>query len=199
MKKKSKNKETQTSMWLEDVVGIYCSEEYFYVNSELMPPSSTFRSRCQKAASVALIISKLRQERQRIGFVPLSFAEYVKGLAKAAGTSLSPVLEWLGIADIGFVDAKSARGFARFAQEIGLNLREVLIHLRIGFISQFEAAPIAALVAHRRTNSGQRNQLDECEMILKQFASECNAQLLQELREIESEVCTLYELRERIQ
>jgi hypothetical protein len=159
--------------------------------------SEDFRHRCHEAAEVALTIARLRKERQRVGFMPLSLADYIQGLAKVAGISLSYVLKWLDISDLSQPKPDSARAFARLAQELGLSLREILIHVRISFAGGLDFAPIPVLIAHRRSVDTRRSQLEECESVLGQLESEYDAKFLSDLRHIESEIRAAYEEHEK--
>ncbi len=203
MSGEKQNHETQAEdyhlpAWFVDALNISRSFALFRdVDAESEQVAAAFRQRCHDAADVALTMAKLRKERQRVGFVPLSFADYVQGLVRVAGVSLSSLLAWLGIADVSQTDAGSARALARLAREIGLNLREALAHARIGFAGRIDPAPIPVLVAHRRGGTTARNPLDECEAVLRELESEYDAEALSELRRIESEVCAAFETDEQ--
>src|SRR5215207_1162336 len=69
-----------------------------------------------EAARVAHSVALLRKEKQRVGFVPLSFADYVNGLVKVNNVELAPVLRWFGIDDVSRPEPSAGRAFARFAQ-----------------------------------------------------------------------------------
>jgi hypothetical protein len=155
--------------------------------------SVDFREECQKAAEVALSIGKLRRERQHVGFVPLSLADYIKGMAKVTNISLSSVLGWLGIADLTHFGPGYGKAMARLAKELGISLRETLVHLRVGFAGNLDVAPITLLVARRRSGRSQGRQLEECESVLEQIESEYDQNVLTSLRQIESEVRMAYE------
>src|SRR4051812_31954834 len=90
-----------------------------------------FRQRCRQSAGAALTLARLRRERERIGFVPLSLPDYVEGMARALGESLSEVLAWLGLRELRGEDA--AAPLARLGHALGMSWRETLAHLRIAF------------------------------------------------------------------
>src|SRR3990172_1638002 len=117
----------------------------YFVNPVIEPEqiSLSFRERCRKAAEVALILETLRRERRRVGFVPLSLANYIEGLAKVTNVSLTPVLLWLGITDLAGFDHGSVKALARLAKDIEISIRETLVHLRISFADRFGLAPIS--------------------------------------------------------
>ncbi|MCI0486052.1 MAG: hypothetical protein L0229_05580 [Blastocatellia bacterium] len=185
----------QLPEWLDDVLRM-SQESVFFLDLEREPEqvSDVFRQRCHEAAEVALSIAKLRKERQRIGFVPLSLADYIQGLVKVANISLTPILAWMGIEVLSHPDANSAKAFARFAQKIGISLRETLIHLRIGFAARLDSAPISLLVARHRSTELRHNQMEECEVVLRQLESEYELSELREIRQIESEAHSVYDM-----
>jgi hypothetical protein len=155
---------------------------------------SNLMTKFRETAEVPLILASLREERQRIGFAPIAFAEYVQGLAKSVGVSLSPVLEWLGIGNLSKPEQGTAQAFATLAREIGLSLRETLVQIKIGFAAQFEGLfnPIPVSVRHR-SGSTRRSQLEDCETVLKELESEYDMETLRALRSIESEISASYE------
>lgn len=154
-----------------------------------------FGQRCQEAAQVALDIIRLRRERERIGFVPLSLDEYIQGLAKVAGVRLGAVLRWLKIDNLSRPAPAAARACARFAHEIGVGVREALVHVRIGYAAHLSQGTAPLLLARYRGPGGRRGQVEECEVALGQIESEYGLNDLRELHEIESEIRAAYEDR----
>ena len=179
--------------WLTDVLQMSRTGVDFHnPAAETSQISDAFRHRCHEAAEVALSIMKLQNERQRIGFVPVSFTEYVHGLAKIAGLSLSAVLSRLGIVELSQPNLSSARAFARLAQELGFSLRETLVHVRIGFAEGLNSAPVSMMVAQRRSGGVRGSQLEECEGALRQLELEYAPKELAEIQRIESEIRATY-------
>src|ERR1035438_4513779 len=86
--------------------------------------SPGFRERCENAALLALDIAKMRDERERIGFVALPFQAYLEGLGKIAGVSLAPILVWFDISDLAAAPASAATTFAGLTRELGISARE---------------------------------------------------------------------------
>src|SRR4051812_38305197 len=81
----------EDAIWLTDLLRE--SSDYFAFQEDSSDRvSSDFRERCREAAAGALTLSQLRNERQRIGFVPLSLETYVQGLVKVTNVSLGPIL-----------------------------------------------------------------------------------------------------------
>lgn len=136
-------------------------------------------------------LAKIRKERQRVGFVTISFAAYVRGLAKRAGVSLTPVLEWLGIANLSRPNQGAASAFAQLAQEMGLSLGETLVQIRIGFAEQLGIAQIPGHF-RPRTGGSQPDKLEVCDTALQELESEYNIEGLRELRSIEDEIRAVY-------
>jgi hypothetical protein len=182
----------ETPQWLDDVLRLSLTEPPFGgSDARLNPPSEAFLKRCNKAASIGASIAKLRADRRRIGFVPMSLAEYIQGLIKVADVKLAAVLESFGMQDISALTSESARKFARLAQELGISLREVLVHARIGFVERVESVPVPLLLAHHRS-TGFRDELGECEAVLGLAEAEYDVELLNELRRIEFEIRAAY-------
>ena len=176
--------------WLDDALRELFDDGHGTV-IEFSPPSEAFRERCREAANVALSIARLRNERRRIGFVPISLAEYIQGLVKVTGVQSGAVLARFGIDDIKRLTSGSARSLARLAQELDISLREVLIHVRIGFVEKIDSAPVPLLLARHRS-AGSRSQLEECEAILGTAEAEFDGELLNELRRTEFEIRAAY-------
>lgn len=146
---------------------------------------AAFTRRCREGAKIALGISKLRKEQQRIGFVPLPFADYIQGLVKVSGVSLPEVLAKFGIKDLASSDERSAPTLARLAKAVGIGLRETLAHFNISFATQLNTAPIPLLVARYRRTEPRQTSVDACEAVLRQLASQYDLSSLKELRRIE--------------
>jgi hypothetical protein len=181
-----------SEVWVEEVLR-FCKDSGIFVLTDgtLDPPELV--SRYEEAARVGYIVARLRQERERIGFVPLSFSEYVDGLLKVINAPITPVLVWLGLPGLTQPDATSARSFALLARELGMSLRETLAHLRISFASQLETIPIPLLVARHRVDGAVSSQIVACENALNQIETDYDLQSLKELRGIEIEARKVYE------
>ncbi|MFL6335473.1 MAG: hypothetical protein ACJ754_19350 [Pyrinomonadaceae bacterium] len=144
------------------------------------PPSEGFERRCLEAGRAAFDLRKMRLERQRIGFVPLSFAAYVEGLSKLAGVRLPALLAWLGAEDL-----PAARASARLARALGVSLREALAHARISLAEGVDGAPMPLLLARHRA-PGRRDKVEQCEEVLALVEAEYDGARLRELRETEA-------------
>jgi hypothetical protein len=176
--------------WLDDVLRRSFAGSDRAV-TEFPAPSEAFHQRSRDAANSALSIIRLRNERRRIGFVPITLAEYIQGLVKVAGVQIESVLARFGIENISRSNSDSARKLARLAQELGISLREVLIHARIGFVERTNALPVPLLLAHHRS-IGVRDQLGECEAALGMAEAGYDGELLNELHRTEFEIRAAY-------
>jgi hypothetical protein len=152
-----------------------------------------FEERCGAAAAAALSVARLREERRRVGFVPLSLDEYIHGLVKLADVPIAPVLSLLGVEDLSGTESQSARAAARLARAIGMSVREALAHLRIGLAAQFGSAPVSLLVARHRSPGSGRPALEECEDVLRRIESEYDLEGLRTLRQLKAEVGATFE------
>jgi hypothetical protein len=186
-----------TPSWLTDVLRV-SRDSLLFSQFEHEPILEESHEKYREAAYIALSMMKLRKERERVGFVPLSLAAYVQGLVKVAKVPLTPILAWLGIDDLSQLGSGSARGFALLAQGIGVGLREALIHLRIGFAEQIDAAPMPLLVARQRSTGARRSHLEECEAVLGDIESEYELGCLRELRRTEFEFRAAYKEHENV-
>lgn len=177
--------------WLSDTLGAASGFLHFSFPDE--PDSNdSFTRRCRDAAEVALGIAKMRKEQQRIGFVPLSFADYVQGLLKVSGVSLQKVLARYGIKDLSTTDEDSAPLLAHFAKEVGMGVRETLAHINISLAARLNAAPIPLLVARYRGAAARQTPVEVCEAVLRQLASDYDLHSLRELRRIEDGVRAVF-------
>jgi hypothetical protein len=183
----------ESPQWLAELLDTYRrSGDFFPADAEAEQVSLELMSRYAEAARVAHSIALLGKERQRVGFVPLSFADYIHGLVKVNDVPLDPMLKWLGINDLARPEPSSARAFARLAQEIGMSLRESLAHIRIGFAALVDTAPVPLLLARHRMAGSRGSQMEECEAVLSEIESDYDLQALRELRRTEFEIRAAY-------
>jgi hypothetical protein len=188
-------KPNESNDWLDNILRQAFRED---TNShlELGQPSKEFRQRSLVAASVAYQTAKLRYERRRIGFVPMPLAEYIQGLVKVTGVQMQSVLGRFGIDELSEVTSNSARKVAQLAEDLGIGLREMLIHVRIGFVERTNSVPVPLLLAHHRS-TGVRDQLSECEAVLGLAEAGYDGELLNELRRTEFEIRMAYKQGEK--
>jgi len=155
--------------------------------------SPAFRRRCRDAALAALALARLRDERQRIGFVPLSLCDYIEGVAKSAGAPLDRLLAGLDISDLPRLDVESARALGRLAHAIGISLREALLHLRIQLAAAFETPEAALFTARARSGPGRRGAvLSDYDTVLERIEARYDPAQTQQLREMQAAMRAAY-------
>jgi hypothetical protein len=134
--------------WLGQV--LRASRSVLHTSAFMSPPvpaSGEFSKQCLDAAHVALTLSKLRVERKRLGFVPLSIRDYLSSLAQSAQVALEPALRWAGIRELSTMNVGFASSWARFAKGLGMEVEEAVMLFRISFLdaqSPDAAAPALA-------------------------------------------------------
>lgn len=184
--------------WLAEVLDACRRSGTFSLSDgEADQVSPELMGRYASAARVAYSVALLRKERQRVGFVPLSFADYVNGLMKVNNVALAPVLRWFGIDDMARPEPATARAFARLADALGMNLREALAHIRIGFAALIDSAPIPLLVARHRFAGSRVTQMEECESVLSEIEADYEIQSLRQLRRTEFEMRAAFKEMEK--
>lgn len=193
-KTKRSSDKTEAPHWLTAALHLTGDAAAFEsLGFEAAESSESFRMSCRQAAAGALAILRLRRERQRIGFSPVSLPEYLQGLVKVAGVSLNQALTSIGVRDFDPRGPKYMSALGRLAQAIGMSFRETLTHLRIDFAAQRQTASINLLVAHRAAGDPRRSQLEDCESVLLQIESEYDSKSLRELQSIEQMICEAYQ------
>jgi hypothetical protein len=148
--------------------------------------SAEFRERCRKAGQRAYYIARLRAAMPLLGFLLLPFADYLKRLAALAG--LPQIPEQLGLANPPELTLASARPFAHLAKQIGMNLQEVLIQVRVGVACSVQAAALQLIEARCRSAGTTDNLLIECEAELRQIESQYSPEVFRELQQIQQEI-----------
>src|SRR5687768_8793639 len=142
----------ENTLWLKAALRLYDKSGFVvFEDEEIKPGSSAFNRKCLDAADLAISVVKLRRERQRTRFAPLSFKDYIMELAKLAEINVVPVLAWFGVKDLSACDVSSAKALAHLAQGIDMNLRETLAQIRIGFAMRSGAVPGAFAVSRGRS------------------------------------------------
>jgi hypothetical protein len=184
--------------WLDTALQL-CSDLKVFTEGgrEIEEVSAAFEQRCNEAGDVALSLAKLRQERRRVGFVPLSFSDYVQGLVRVANVRFESVLQWLQVDDLAKPSPKVAKAFAKLAMELDFSLRETLIHIRIGYASLVDSAPVPILLARHRAQAQRAGQLEECEVVLGQLEAKYDVDSLRDLRRTEFEIRGAFRQNER--
>ena len=154
--------------------------------------SSDFLQKCADAGQLAADIARLRQARQQLGFLPFPVDGYLRRLAKNAGVTLAPILAWCGIDASSSQDIISARGWARLAKEIGLGLREALVHTRLSFAEALSPRPVPVRVRRRQAGHTRRTRLDEYERLVDEIVAQWDQEALAKLSTAETEIREMY-------
>jgi hypothetical protein len=94
----------------------------------------------------------------------------------------------LQVDDLANPSPKVAKAFAKLAKELDFSLRETLIHIRIGYASLVDSAPVPLLLARHRSQTQRAGQLEECEAVLGQLEAKYDVDQLRELRRTEFEI-----------
>jgi len=105
-----------------------------------IPPEERYR----EAGALAWKITRLRQERERLGFECVSLEVYLKRLADTLAIELGPVLEWFGIERLS-PDAP-IESLCRLGQELGIAASDLWAYLACAVADEKEMImPVAAL------------------------------------------------------
>ena len=129
--------------------------------------TESLRERMRKAGGAAYAMARMRAEKEKVGFVPLPFAEYLDGLATLAGVSLAPVLASLGIANAGRPAVSNAGLIGRLAYTLGFGLEDLILNLRVGIAEEAVGAPLPMLAAHRGASTSSHPR--DCARFLDQI------------------------------
>jgi len=188
------NEDIDMPQWLASVLRLAGDEAAFETSNFAVPEiSESFRLRCHQAVEEALIILKLRRERQRIGFLAVSLVDYLQGLIKVADIVPSQVPALLIDIANRLQTPEYLSSIGHLTKKIGMSLQETLAHLRIGFAAQHQLASMTLLVAHRQAGDPRRSQLENCEAVLSQIEAGYDARSLRDLRAIEQALRKTYE------
>jgi hypothetical protein len=159
-------------------------------NSFAQPPegedsaSRDFLDRSQEAALLGGMLIKYRSWSQREGFLPLSFAAYLRRIEELTEVSFDRVLMHFGIAGTCAVDASSIPGLGRLWKSLGFTWRELRANLRISLLPP-EALPFSRSV-RMRDSAGSEELIARCEMTLLEIETRRGTLYLDELRRMES-------------
>jgi len=170
--------------------------------------SAQFRRRCQDAALTAhhaLVshhLAKMAAERERVGFQPLPLSQYVETLAQSVGADLGLVMKWAGISgnssDGSRVTLETAAPWVRICHGLGMELRQILLHVRLSVIGVPGLAQGRARA--RAEDAVELDSLEHCERfliaterVLDKNARQALASVLAEVRQADDEVSSRLE------
>jgi len=159
--------------------------------TEMFPASRTFDLRCREAVRVGIAVRRLRETRtapHQPGAV--GFGSYMRDLARLAGmppATTEEVFEWFGAASGTLL--RNGRGAARLANGVGMDLRELIVRVRVE-VAEASSGPLVALARGHQTRV--MTGLEECEQALShvQWDPECVEELRAFEREAEDEYVT---------
>ncbi|HKH44908.1 MAG TPA: hypothetical protein VKM72_09635 [Thermoanaerobaculia bacterium] len=161
--------------WLEAALRIRHDLSLFESSGpEPAEVSAAFAERCEAAATAALGIARLRRERSRLGFVPLRLSEYLEELARSAKVEIHSLLAASGIHvegdELGPIPA-----VARFCRQLGLSVREALVHLGFGLAERLGAPPVPVVLARQDRPGSVRDTVGAYEAALRGTLAEIGA------------------------
>jgi len=148
--------------------------------------------RCLTAGQLAADIAKLRLAKQRLGFLPIPVGSYLQRLAKNADVRLVPVLEWCRIDLSSVRDIAFSRGWARLAKEIGLGLREAIVHIQLSFTEVTTPNLMPVLVRRRNTGPARQTRVDEFEKLVGKIVLQWDEETVARLGAAEAEIRNAY-------
>jgi len=150
--------------WLEEVLGLTAETV-----AACRPPSETFGERCEAAARLGSEVAKLRRIRKRIGYAPVSINNYLQGIAKLAGVRLAPVLDWFDASQLRPPNEQSSLGLGRLCRALGMDLRQALVHLHLGFAESLSPTAVLPGVENRASRGESVTALACSEKALNQW------------------------------
>ena len=156
------------------------------------PVDESFLDQCRQAALNARTIRLLREQAERIQFVPLPLGEYVALLCRCAGVSVQSLLGWAGVEDIVSITADTSRGVVQIALALGLGLRELLVYVRLGLIQRDTGLPVGALARPRDADADGSMSVSACESFLESVETSLNDKQQRTIRDIVNELRDAY-------
>lgn len=158
------------------------------------PGSAAFRRRCQEAAQTAYRLTLMAKAREQIGFQPVPFEQYVELLARSAAVDVAPVLVWAGTDDLSRTTTATVMAFVRLARQLGLELRQTLLHVRLSLAAERIALPRPGLARGRRVEHvGHSDPLRDCEDLLARVERDLNVADRQHLNLLVAQVQMAYD------
>jgi len=183
----SKMNSPEAGDWLERLVRLNEELKAFEgVDPQAVGASSDFQRSCSTAAAAALGIARLRRQRQRLGFLPLPLWEYLGELGKAAGVDLGTI--GLNVGSEPAAAGVSLR-LARLCHQLGLSVREALLHLGLDLAERVGASPLPVM-ARQQPGTRRDDTLAAHEESLREALADCGA--ANEFLALENELRSVY-------
>jgi len=179
--------------WLRAVLELHRESAAFAEPANRGAPP-TFQERAGQAAATALSISRLHRERARRGFAALPVDRYLGWLAGVANVDMAPVLAWAGLTSGEFSEDESwLAGAARLGRALGIEFRQLLLHLRISLAERSQSGPVAPLFANRAPHDAGRPLIDEYEDAVREVEQRYGPQQRECRERMEGVVRAVYE------
>lgn len=186
------NEQLTEAAWLNEVLQIArVARAYAPETNEAIPA----RARARIARKIhATALKQLRAERERFGFLPLAFGAYLQELARQVALDLQPILAAFGIIEVERPTSQSATAFAWLARELGFDLTQLSLHVRLSVAAcQGIAEPI--LAAHHAGYAGDDRAL--CEAAFEHLEAAYDRQTFAELQRIQAALRAVYDEADR--
>lgn len=159
-------------------------------SSAIASDSPEFQTRCLEAADAAFTLVRFSRQAQILGFIAVSFAEYLSGLAKLTRRPLETLLKHFGISSLDCVDTSSIRGLGSLWRELGFGLREALATLRLSLLPRDSG--IQLLLARQRFAGGGPGLLEQCEALLTEIEDGIGCEYFEQLGFLQGELVAQY-------
>lgn len=155
-------------------------------------PGPEFARRVREAAAAALHLRRISDERARTGFIPVPLDEYIKRLAMSAGAALSVVWRALRVDRPKDVVSLSAERLAWLGSSIGIPLREMVAHVRLGLLRGSIVFPEAWASAAREERRATGSALERCEAALQAELANADAATAKRYAAVEHDLTKAY-------
>lgn len=129
--------------------------------------SDEFMASCDEAADRAYNLALLREKKSQIGFLPLTFAEYVLKLVEETELSPNLIPSLTGLQNLEEITIENIQAIVEFARQIQMTLLEILLLVRLGFVSSMGMGTSHLLFARQRGASPDMYAPDAIEEQLK--------------------------------
>ncbi len=140
------------SRWILDMVELDEDRQVFEKSAADVPASSAeFLDRAREATAAAATLLKCRGWAQSEGFLPLSFAAYLRRLEGLAEVSLEALKRHFGISRVEPIDESSVNGIGSLWEALGFSWEEARANLRISLLGA-DALALGRSVRMRSTS-----------------------------------------------
>jgi hypothetical protein len=167
------------------------SPEWIEALLKTVVPSSRLRSAGRRAVERGAGLGALRLARKRLATRPTGVRAFLSDLADAGGFPPETVAGWAGVPEDPF-DPSFGPAWGRFAADLGLDRREVLLHLRASLLTASGSGPIWMGMAARFKPPAvtATDPLADVERLLAAEVAELDADRRESLRRAEDAALT---------